>query len=76
MSHRIDSRKAYLNLHSNAKVKFKKHRMQKYELYLRSPLLRGLKVWKMLSPEVQKASTKVKFKCLIRKIYLITMTCY
>ena len=48
MSHRIESSKAYLNLRSNAKVKFKKHRMRKYELYLCSPLLCGLKVWEML----------------------------
>ena len=65
---KLDRSKAYMNLRSNSKVKFKKHRMRKYELYLRSPLLQGLKVWEMLSPDVQKATTKVKFKLLIRQI--------
>ena len=65
---KLDRSKAYMNLRSNSKVKFKKHRMRKYELYLRSPLSRGLKVWEMLSPGVQKAATKVKFKLLIRQI--------
>ena len=30
--------------------------------------IEGMKVWNMLPANVQKATTKVKFKCLIKKI--------
>ena len=53
------------NLRSNKKVKFKKGKLRKFELYLRSPLCRGISVWEMLTADVQRATTKVKFKKLI-----------
>ena len=37
-------------------------------MHLKSPRVRGVKVWDMLPATVQKATTKVKFKLLIKKI--------
>ena len=48
MSHRLDTRKAYVELRSNTNVKFKKVRKRTYELYLESPLSRCSKIWEML----------------------------
>ena len=57
-----------MNLHSNKKVKFKKGTKYRYTMHLKSPRVRGVKVWDMLPATVQKATTKVKFKLLIKKI--------
>ena len=38
MGHKVDASRAYINLRSNKKVKFKKKRRRKYEIYLKSPL--------------------------------------
>ena len=56
------------NLRSNKKVKFKKESKYRYTMYLKSLRVRGVKVWDMLPATVQKATTKVKFKSLIKKI--------
>ena len=53
------------NLPSNKRVQFKKCRRRKYELYLRSSLVRCVRIWEMLTESVQKATTKVKFKKLL-----------
>ena len=37
-------------------------------MHLKSPRVRGVKVWDMLPATVQKAITKVKLKLLIKKI--------
>ena len=58
--------KAGINLHSNDKVKLNKIRMPMYELYLRSPMCRGIRLWDMLKVEVQKATTNIKFKLLFK----------
>ena len=50
----IDFVRPPMNLHSNKQVKFKK-------------VVCGVKVWDMLPASVQKATTKVKFKLLIKK---------
>ena len=57
-----------MDLHSSRKVKFKKVRKHKYELYFKSPMVRGIKVWEMLPVAVQKATAKVKFKLLMKQI--------
>ena len=57
-----------LNLCSNKKVKLKKERVYKYALYLKTPKICGDGVWEMLPAMVQKATTKVKFKALIKQI--------
>ena len=62
MKHRLETTKPTLNLRSNKKVHFKKRPMRRYKLYLHSPLARGVKIWDMLTPEMQKATTKVTFK--------------
>ena len=41
-------------------------RKRHYELYLRSPLSRCIKIWSMINKDVQRATTKVKFKKLIK----------
>ena len=38
-----------MNLRSNSKIHFKKHKRRKYEKYLKSLLVRGVKLWAMLS---------------------------
>ena len=65
---RLEIKRPRINLRSNNKVKFKKPLMRTYELYLKSPLCRCIKIWETLSSEIQKATTKVKFKNLIRPI--------
>ena len=64
----IDTTKAYIDLRSNHSIKFKKPRKRTYELYLKSPMYRCAKLWDMLKPEVQKATTKVKFKSFIKQM--------
>ena len=64
----LDPVRPNINLRSNKKVKFKKESKYRYTMYLKSPRVRGVKVWDMLPATVQKATTKVKFKSLIKKI--------
>ena len=64
----IEYRRPSINLRSNGKVKFKAKRRRKYELYLKSPKVRGVKLWEMLPLDVQRETTKVKFKKLIKEI--------
>ena len=54
-----------IKLHSNKKVKFKRGKMRQYEIYLRSPFQRGLRIWEMLTADMQRAATKGKFKRMI-----------
>ena len=61
----IEYARTTIYLHSNNKVKFEKLHRCKYELYLESPMVRGVKVWEMLPIAVQRATTKVKFKAYI-----------
>ena len=60
--------KPRINLHSNKKIRFKIRKMRQYELYLRSPQSRGNNIWDMLTAEMQKATTRVKFKTLIHTV--------
>ena len=39
----------------------------KFELFQKSPMVRGVKVWEMMPIAVQKATTKVRFKAYISK---------
>ena len=57
-----------INLRSNSKIHFKKRKRRKYEKYLKSLLVRGVKLWEMLPEKVQKATTKVKFKSFVKQI--------
>ena len=64
----IDFVRPPMNLHSNKKVRFKKGTKYRYAIYLKLPRVCGVKVWHMLPATVQKVTTKVKFKLLIKKI--------
>ena len=64
----IDFVRPPMNLRSNKKVKFKKGAKYRYAIHLKSPRVHGVKIWDMLQANVQKATTKVKFKLLIKKI--------
>ena len=57
-----------INLRSNSKIHFKKRKRRKYEKYLKSLLVRGVKLWEMLPEKVQKATTEVKFKSFVKQI--------
>ena len=60
--------KPRINLHSNKKIRFEIRKMRQYELYLRSLQSRGNNIWDMLTAEMQKATTRVKFKTLIHTV--------
>ena len=56
----LELARTYYNMRSNSKVHIKKRRKRKYEKYLKSPLVRGIKLWEMLPEKGQQATTKVK----------------
>ena len=64
----IDFVRPPMNLRSYKKVRFKKGTKYWYTIHLKSPRVHGVTVWDMLPTTVQKATTKVKFKLLIKKI--------
>ena len=64
----VELRRPKVNLRSNKKVQFKRRQIRQYELYLKSPLSRGGKIWDMLTAEMQRATTKVKFKMLVHTL--------
>ena len=68
MSGMLDHHRSSINLRSNKKVNFTKKSKWRYELYLKSPKVRGVKVWEMLPAGVEKATTKVKFKKLLKTL--------
>ena len=53
---------------SKKNVSFVKRKRRKYEKYQKSPLVRGVKLWEMLPEKVQKATTRVNFKSLVKQI--------
>ena len=57
-----------INLRSYSKIHFKKRKRRKHEKYLKSQLVRGVKLWEMLPEKLQKATTYVKFKSLVKQI--------
>ena len=61
----IDFVRPPMNLRSNKKVNFRKGTKDRYAMHFKSP---RVKVWDMLPATGQKATTKVKFKLLIKKI--------
>ena len=64
MCHKIDNSHAYMNLRNDKETKFKKAKKRKHELYLKGSLVKCSRIWETLSPEIQKATTKVKFKTI------------
>ena len=70
--HKLNVIRPKINLRSTAKVKFLKKRKRTYEIYLKSPMCRCSKLWEMLAFDVQRATTKVKFKTLIKGMCRLT----
>ena len=56
-----------VHLRNRGKIKFKPYK-RTYEKYLKSPLARGISLWDRLPENVQKSTTKFKFKKSVRKI--------
>ena len=55
---KLDYVRPTIRLRSNRKVKFKEIPKWNYQLYLKSPMARGIKIWEMLYIEMQRATTK------------------
>ena len=55
-----------IDLRSNSKIHFKKRKRRKYEKYLKSPLVRGVKLWEMVPEKVQKAPYNRPIHCPTR----------
>ena len=68
MSHLLDTSKAYVELRSNKSFTFKMGKNRTYDLYLKSPFSRCLKIWEMLKLDVQRATTKLKLMMLIKQM--------
>ena len=58
----LDSYRPETNLRSNLKIRFK-NKITRLTKVQRSPYYRGITLWDRLPVAVQKATTKVKFKC-------------
>ena len=64
----LDTARPRVCLRGRWKIKFKKYK-RTYEKYLKSPLARGITLCDRLSEEVQKSTTKFKFKKNIQQLY-------
>ena len=53
-----------ISLRSNNKIQFKEDRIN-YEIYGKSPYIRGIRLWKQLSCETQHAENKLMFDRLL-----------
>ena len=64
----LDVYRPPMTLRSNRKIRF---RCQKTNLkgIEKSPMMRGIKIWNMLLPVLQRASTKVKFKTEFKQLF-------
>ena len=60
----IDVERPHMNLRSKDKVKFKKVQLRMYELYLRSPMCRCIRLWDMLKQKYKRR--QLKFKLMIK----------
>ena len=63
----IEEDRPEIHLRGRNKIKFKKYK-RTYEKYLKSPLSRGVSLWDRLHEDVQKSTTKFKFKKCIQNI--------
>ena len=61
----LETYRPNIGLRNNAKIKFKT-RTTKLTKVLNSPFYRGVRLWDRLAEETQKATTKVKFKNIIK----------
>ena len=65
----LDLDRRRVNLRGRGKINFKKYK-RTYEKYLKNPLARGITLWDRLSEEVEKSTTKFKYKKCIQRLYL------
>ena len=63
----LEHERPNIHLRGRNKIKFKKYK-RTYEKYLKSPLARGISLWDRLPENVQKSTTKFKFKKCIQDI--------
>ena len=68
---RIEHQRPNIHLRGRNKIKFKKYNRQN-EKYLRSIFHRGVTMWDRIPEQIQRSTTKVKFKCEI-KPYLMDL---
>ena len=61
----LDTARPRVCLRGRGKITFKKYK----RTYLKSPLARGIMLWDRLSEEVEKSTTKLKFKKNIQQVY-------
>ena len=65
----VEHERPEIHLRGRNKIKFKKYK-RTYEKYLKSPLARGITLWDRLDENVQRSTTKFKFKkCIERILY-------
>ena len=65
----LDLRRPCIFLHSHDKIKFKKKR-RNYATILKCSMYRGVKLWNHIPVEIQRSTTKSKFKQLSKTIWL------
>ena len=63
----VEHERPEIHLRCRNKVKFKKYK-RTYEKYLKCPLARGVTLWDRLNENVQRSTTKFKFKKSIQDI--------
>ena len=56
-TYKLDYVRPLIRLRSKKKVKFKKVLKRNYQLYLKSPMARGIKIWETMTAEMQKAKS-------------------
>ena len=63
----LDVYRPPMTLRSNKKIKFRRQKRNLKGIE-KSPMMRGIKIWDMLPPGLQRATTKVKFKTELKKL--------
>ena len=63
----LDNYRSEINLHNNRKIKFKIPKTSLTKVN-KSPLYRGVQLWNRLDRDVRRATTKVKFKTMLKKL--------
>ena len=64
----LDNYRPAMVLRSNKRIKFRHHKTNLRGID-KSPMIRGIKIWNLIPCEIQRATTKVKFKTSLRKFH-------
>ena len=67
----LDPYRPVMVLRSNRRIKFRHQRRNLCSID-KSPMIRGIKIWNLIPPEKQRATTKVKFETCLRRFHNIT----